>query len=154
MITSRPFAILFSAVLIGALIWPIRENWRKKPKDNFPLSYYPMFSHKRDNTYTMRYFVGYDSTRNRYCIPYKYLGTGGFNQVRRQVRKKIKSGDREELTRQVAVRLAQSNRKDFKRLVSVACVKGTYHLEDYFLANEKLPLSETVLSRQNIVRDE
>src|SRR5262249_22843254 len=38
---------VLSVVMIGATLSPVVENWREKPTDSFPLSYYPMFSQKR-----------------------------------------------------------------------------------------------------------
>ena len=46
----------------------------------------------------MYYFVGYDSLQNRYKIPYKLIGTGGFNQVRRQLQKSARQGKGEQLS--------------------------------------------------------
>ncbi|TRX59088.1 hypothetical protein FNH22_11220 [Fulvivirga sp. M361] len=152
MIEKKPLAVVFSLAVTLALFWPVRENWQEKPKDEFPLSYYPMFSHKRKPTYSFTYFVGYDATGNRHTIPYKYLGTGGFNQVRRQVRKSAKTGKHDDLTMEVAKRLARSKREPLTQIVQVEMVKGRYHLEDYFLTKKKEPLKEKVYSRQNIER--
>ncbi|NJM08485.1 hypothetical protein HC891_23350 [Candidatus Gracilibacteria bacterium] len=43
----RNLARGFSMVLVGAVLAPLIENWRAAPRDNFPLSYYPMFSARR-----------------------------------------------------------------------------------------------------------
>ena len=152
MISSQPLAVVFSVLLIVVLLWPVRENWQDNPKDNFPLSYYPMFSHKRKATYSMPYVVGYDSLHNRHFVPYQYAGTGGFNQVRRQMREMVREDRHNELIRRVAEELADSDRDSYDQLVRVELVKGKYHFEDYFLNGKKAPISETLLSTQTITR--
>lgn len=147
---SKPSATIFSVLLLFALFWPIRENWQKKPKDRFPLSYFPMFSQKRDSTYEVNYFVGHDSCGQRVLIPYQRVGTGGFNQVRRQINKNVKRGKGEALTQKVAKNLSKKKQPPFDALVSVSLVSGTYHLEDYFLFNKKSPLRETVVAKHTL----
>src|SRR5262245_18946920 len=85
-------AALLSMALIGAVLWPLHENWQSKPKDSFPLSYYPMFSNRRDVVETFYYVLGIDAEGKRYQIPYKMIGEGGSNQVRRQLRKIMNEG--------------------------------------------------------------
>ncbi|MEO0330912.1 MAG: hypothetical protein AAF223_04375 [Bacteroidota bacterium] len=150
MISSQTLATAFSILLLIVLLWPIQENWRKKPKDNFPLSYYPMFSHKRNTTYSMPYLVGYDSLQNRYFIPYQYAGTGGFNQVRRQMRQMVREDRHDELIERVAQQLGKTQRSPFDQLKRVDLVRGKYHFEDYFLHNQKAPISEKLLSTRKI----
>ena len=150
MINTKLAAVAFSVVMILAIVWPVRQNWKEHPKDDFPLSYYPMFSHKRKSTHSLPYFVGYDVSGQRYYIPYKYLGTGGFNQVRRQINKRARQGNVEKLTKKVAGRLARSKEAPFNNLVRVEMVRGSFHLGDYFLSNDKLPIKETIYSYQNI----
>ena len=150
MINTKLAATVFSVVIILAVLWPVRQNWKENPRDEFPFSYYPMFSHKRKATHSLPYFVGYDASGNRYCIPYKYAGTGGFNQVRRQINKKARKGDVEDLTKKVAAWLSRSKKTPYSDLVKVEMVRGTYHLDDFFFSEDKLPIKETVYSYQNI----
>ena len=150
MINTKLAAAVFSVVIIVAILWPVRQNWKENPKDEFPFSYYPMFSHKRKATHSLPYFVGYDASGERYRIPYKYAGTGGFNQVRKQINKRARQGDVDELTKKVATRLARSKKAPYNQLVRVEMVRGKYHLDDFFLSEDKLPIKETVYSYQNI----
>ncbi len=152
MIRTKSSAAIFSALILFAIMYPIKENWQAKPKDNFPLSYYPMFSHKRDSTYSVNYFVGYDAQGNRMLIPYKFAGNGGFNQVRRQINRKCKEGEAKALTRKVAKRLAKSQEAPYNELERITLVKGTYHLDDYFVKGDKTPRKEKVLSKRKITR--
>src|SRR5262245_34764942 len=76
-------AVYFSLAMVGAAMWPIQQNWREKPRDNFPLSYYPMFSAKRDKIETFYYVLGRDAEGGRYYLHYRLIGAGGLNSVRR-----------------------------------------------------------------------
>lgn len=150
MMSSKLFASIFSLLVLFAILLPIRENWQKKPQDSFPLSYYPMFSLKRGETNSLNYFVGYDINGNRHYIPYNYIGNGGFNQVRRQINKQCRKGKEARLTKKVARRLAKCKEQPFNGLERVELVNGTYHLETYFLTDNKMPLEEKILHTQII----
>lgn len=148
----KAIAAIFSIVVLLLVLSPVVENWRKTPVDNFPLSYYPMFSKKREATYTLRYVVGYDEQQQRYHIPYHYIGSGGFNQVRRQINKQCKKGKSEKLAKKVARCLAKSKEPLYQNLERVEVVKGTYNFEIYFVKGDKTPLQEKVLCTQTIVK--
>ncbi len=152
MIKTKQLALTFSAVVLLSVIWPVHQNWKDDPKDDFPLSYYPMFSHKRKATHSMPYFVGYDATGERHLVPFKYVGTGGFNQVRRQINRKARNGNVQELTEKVAQRLARCKTAPLNTLVRVEMVRGKYHLENYFLTDGKSPIEEKVYHSENIER--
>ncbi len=147
---SQKQAICASIIVVVLVLSPIWQNWASNPKDSFPLSYYPMFSKKREATYGVYYFVGYDTAKNRYTIPYKMAGTGGFNQVRRQIKKKARSSNAQAFTQQVAARIGKENRYPYNKLLHIELVKGYYHLENYFLQQDTLPVYEKTLAVQLI----
>ncbi|MEM1135041.1 MAG: hypothetical protein AAGI07_04325 [Bacteroidota bacterium] len=147
---SQSSALVLSIIAILIVMSPIIENWKEKPEDSFPLSYYPMFSKKRKEVYSMYYFVGYDSQDNRHKIPYKIVGTGGFNQVRRQIRRAARSDNPEALTHKVVHNIAKRKDYPFTELVKIELVKGYYHLENYFLKNDTLPVRESFIASQLI----
>ncbi|MBX2892954.1 MAG: hypothetical protein KF734_18735 [Saprospiraceae bacterium] len=147
---QKVFPVALSLLVLGAVLWPVRENWRRKPKDSFPLSYFPMFSHKRDSTYSVNYFIGYDADGQSLLVPYRYVGTGGFNQVRRQINKKVKQGKGASVIGKVARRLSKAEQPPYDGLVRVALVTGTYHLDSYFLHRQKTPLHEVVVAEKTI----
>ncbi len=150
MIRNKNYAFFFSLVILVAILWPIRQNWQPKPKDDFPLSYFPMFSYKRGATYKVNYLIGYDAQGNRYCIPYRFAGSGGFNQVRRQINKKVKRGKANAVLDKVKEQLAKSQEVPYVHLTRIALVTGEYHLDKYFLNNHKTPLYEEVLAEKTI----
>jgi hypothetical protein len=142
---NKGVAAGFSLLLVGAALWPIVENWREKPKDNFPLSYYPMFSAKRGKKETINYIIGYDAQGARHIVSYTYAGTGGMNQVRRQINTLVKRGEAERLCRDVAARLAAEREGPLAGVVTVQVISGTYRLSDYFSGN-KQPVAEEILA--------
>lgn len=150
---SKTNASLLSFLLIILILYPVTENWKTEPEDNFPMSYYPMFSHKRKADYRLRHFVGYDRAENRYIIPYKYVGSGGLNQVRHQINRMCREGKEKKLIRKVVNRLEKSKSSPYNRITRVELVRATYNLEDYFLNNIKMPLKERLIASRTIKRD-
>src|SRR5262245_51676966 len=116
--------LCFSLAMIGAVLLPIRENFNRRPEDNFPLSYYPMFSTKRTPIETFYYVVGFDADGKRHFIRHTVIGDGGGNQVRRQLRKIVNAGRAPELAQQVAARVAQRTGRRYRDIVSLSVCKG------------------------------
>lgn len=146
-----PVAIASLALLL-ALAWPAAQNRAEQPTDDFPLSYYPMFSQERDTVYSLHYIVGYDSLRRRYPIPYHLIGTGGFNQVRRQINRQAKNDQGGVLLEKVAACIASRKSAPYCHLVALELVKGYYHLDNYIAPEGKQPLREKIVAQQNIQR--
>jgi hypothetical protein len=144
-------AILLSLAMIGAVLWPIQQNWRDKPRDNFPLSYYPMFSAKRDAIETFFYLVGLDAEGGRHFIRYKLIGSGGGNQVRRQVRKIVNEGRASDLAHKVARRLARQDDPPWSSIVTVNVCRGKFAVDDYF-HGKKDPVEEQVKASCEVKR--
>ncbi len=132
LVREKEFAGVFAALMVGAVLWPVVHNWREQPKDSFPLSYYPMFSLKRAGATTVRYLVGLDARGGRHLLPHTYAGTGGLNQVRRQINKIVRGGKADTLCRLVATKVAQRDEERFAGVVTVQVVVGRYRLTDYF----------------------
>ena len=140
---GKCFATCFSLALVGAVLWPLHENWREKPHDSFPFSYYPMFSAKRRATETFYYMVGRDAEGKRYLIPHSFAGHGGLNAVRRQIARIVREHRADELACTVAEQLASRERGRWSKIVSVSIVTGRYRVDDYF-HGKKDPLSEKI----------
>ena len=136
-------AALLSLLMIGAVLWPIQENWQAKPRDNFPLSYYPMFSNKREAVEIFFYLVGRDAQGGRHYIPYRWIGDGGGNQTRRQIRKIMNDGRGNDLAKAVAKRVAKRDQSPWTEITSIAACKGEYDV-DAFFHGKKEPVSEQI----------
>src|SRR5262245_41404659 len=132
----KRFAAGFSVVLICAVLWPVQENFRAKPRDSFPMSYFPMFTDKRDGQYKLNYIVGVTAQCERVVIPFDYAGHGGFNQVRRQINRRVSEDKAEKLCRSVAKRLAKrvarNKNHPLAGVVTVQILTGRYRFDEYF----------------------
>ena len=135
----------FSLAMIAIVSWPVVENWKPEPRDSFPLSYYRMFSEDRADRQRLTYLVGLDGRGNRYLIPYQFAGTGGMNQVRRQINRRVEQGGAVELCRSVASRLRRSTRRP-PGVDTVEVITGTFRMSTYFAGN-RAPLEENVRAR-------
>lgn len=145
------FAAGLSVVLLVAVLLPIRENLKADPKDNFPLSYFPMFSEVRGETYKVTHLVGLDAESNRHTVRYTFAGTGGLNQVRRQIRKTVREGGAAGLCESVAARLAKSKQKSLASVSRIQVVTGEYRLNEFF-AGDRTPVKEVTHATCNVER--
>lgn len=146
MLDSKKSAVLFSLIIAGLVCWPVTENLKSKPTDNFPLSYYPMFSFERGTGYTLSYVVGYNTECKRYYIPYKLIGSGGFNQVRRQLRKMVKEDKCDQVLNRVVKRIRKQNEAPYNQLMKLELVTGRFNFNSYFIEKNKQPENEKVLA--------
>jgi hypothetical protein len=135
-------ASVISLVVLGAVIAPIGQNWMAEPHDDFPLSYYPMFSFDKSDRQRVTYLIAHDAGGGRLLLPYWYAGQGGMNQVRRQMNKLVERGQSSRLCRSVASRAARSDDLP-KTLVNVQVVTGTFFMTEFFTGN-RMPASENV----------
>ena len=148
---GKLLVLCFSFVLIGAVLSPLPQNWSRRPKDNFPLSYYPMFSAKRKPIETFYYAIGVDAAGNRSQLRHSVVGNGGENQVRRGLRKIINAGGAPELAQQIAQRVAQRDSRRYRDIVSVSVIKGKYSVDDWFHGKQE-PVSERVYGTASVDR--
>lgn len=125
-------ALLFCAAVVLLTMLPIVENYRDKPRDSFPLSYYPMFSKQRDDTQRLTYIIGTDGKGEKHFIHYKYAGTGGMNQVRKQIRKARRVGQADELCERIAREVARRGKGSLAKIRKVEIVKGEFRLSDFY----------------------
>lgn len=146
---ERRFAAALSVAMVAAVVVPVRQNWRRRPSDGFPLSYYPMFSARRRATARVIHLIGADAAGRRTPLPHQCAGHGGFNQVRRQIGRACGRGDALELCELVSDEVRC--RAAFAAVVSVQVVESTYRLDDYFLRREAL-VGERVLAAAAVTR--
>ena len=144
---------LFSCLTIAAVLSPISQNWRTNPNDSFPLSYYPMFTAKRERTATITYLVGIDAQGNRRKLHYTFAGEGGLNQVRRQINKMVKKDDEDKLCKSVARKVAKKGRGWTTNVVAVEIRSDTYDLAGYFSGANKAPVKDKVRATCKVQRD-
>jgi hypothetical protein len=102
-----------------------------------------MFSARRGETYTGQTLIGIDGEGSRTRLPYTLAGTGGFNQVRRQIRAKVRNKRAPEICETVAGRVAQWKRSSRPRLRTVQIVTATHNVNAFF-AGDRTALAETI----------
>lgn len=147
---GKRLAAAFSIVLLAVVASPIVENWRSPSHDDFPLSFYRMFSEVRSDTQRVTYLVGHDSRGQRVLIPYQYAGAGGMNQVRRQINRQVEQGSSSRLCQAVATRVARAGSR-LPEIRTVEVTTGTFQMSQYFRGNQA-PVSENVSARCTVDR--
>lgn len=131
--------------MAGAVLLPLRENLRDEPQDDFPLSYYPMFTANRGRYTIVNYFVGVDYDGGKRTLPVALTGTGGLNQVRRQINRAVREGRADEICAALARTVAASRTPELRDVESVLLVRGSYRLKRYF-AGDTEPRREVVVA--------
>ena len=129
---TRTSASIFSFILLAVLLAPILQNGAAAPVDDFPLSYYPMFTKPRGPTTRVHHAVAVMSTGLSVNIPGRYAGPGGMNTQRRQMRKAVRKGKADKLAAQVAAALRNSRLEHELRPVRIDIVISTYDISEYF----------------------
>lgn len=145
LIRSRTAACVVSLGFAAVAAFPVIQNWMPRPVDDFPLSYYPMFSKVRRDTLRMTYAIGYDDEGRRHVVPYRYLGNGGYNQSRHQFRRRVMHQGADVVAREVASKIALSTDREMTAIRRVDIVTGRFSLTKYFL-EAQTPLTEQVLA--------
>jgi hypothetical protein len=148
---AKVLALCFSLITVLVVLSPIVQNWQPAPMDDFPLSYYPMFSYERSGIQRLSYLVGIDGLGNRVPIPYTLAGTGGMNQVRRQIDKYVSRNEADQLCRLVSAGVGRRSTGPLTQVVSVQVVTGSFDLDRYY-AGDKDPLSERVRATCPVAR--
>lgn len=102
-----------------------------------------MFSFQKRVEASVTHLVGYDSKGTRIPIPGTYGGSGGLNQVRKQIRKSVASGRGRWICEFAAHKLAYRNDPRFAAVERVELITSTHRLNDYFKGDKK-PLRQRV----------
>ncbi|MFE7605001.1 hypothetical protein ACFU1Q_07530 [Brachybacterium paraconglomeratum] len=135
--TTRLLAGLLAGALLTAVALPARHFAAEgEVRDSFPFSHYPMFSARRSAHYRVAHLLGIDADGTSRPLHYSYLGTGGLNAVRRQVRRRVRDGDGQLLAEHAAALLAVRDRAEDRGILEVRMVRGRYHLESYLRGSD------------------
>ncbi|HZZ49313.1 MAG TPA: hypothetical protein VFE65_20705 [Pseudonocardia sp.] len=148
---ERVVAGVVSGGVVGAALWPLRQYLRPREErvDSFPLSYYPMFSVRREQHGTVSYPVGVRADGSRTLLPHGALGAGGVNQVRKQLSRAVQRGRATEHAQLIARKVAE--RPDLTDIVTVEIVRGRFDF-DACLLNRKVEGEETLLASAAVTR--
>lgn len=137
--TTRLLAALLSAALLSAVALPLRRLGRREEevRDSFPFSHYPMFSATRKSHYWVTHLLGIEAGGGARPLHYSYLGSGGLNAVRRQVRRRVKEGDSQLLADHAAALIASRDRIVDRTVVRVHVVRGRYLVDPFMRGAER-----------------
>ena len=137
------FGLIFSGLMLFLVWWPVQENWHQPPVDNFPLSYYPMFSFERKEFAHVTHPIGYTQDQKRITIPLEYIGVGGMNTVRKQLRKIIHLDEehRKQYCLSILQKINESGDQQLQQIREIRLITGIYYIADYY-QGQKLPRSE------------
>lgn len=136
-----PLARLLTGVLVGsflaAILLPMRRFGKGEVRDSFPFSHYPMFSAQRKDHYWVAHLLGVRSDGTLTPLHYSYVGTGGLNAVRRQMRRRVKEGDGQVLAERAAEKIAARDLAGDRTVVRVHMVRGRYLVEPFMTGADR-----------------
>ncbi|GAA5160537.1 hypothetical protein GCM10023321_43410 [Pseudonocardia eucalypti] len=134
---ERVWSRVATAAVVGAALYPLRQWLRPEDRrrDGFPLSYYPMFSARRGKYGYVTYVEAERGDGSRYTVPLSVLGSGGANQIRRQIfRVAVRQGRPEDYARLAAEQVARHPKHT--DVVRVRVVRGKFDLDACLLQRE------------------
>ena len=150
---SRLPAIIFSLVILVLLLSPISQNWNSEPQDDFPLSYYPMFTKvRRERTY-IYHPIGFQADGTVVNLSYRLAGSGGMNHMRRQMRRIVRAGYASDLCERVMKEVAASDKPELASIEAVAIVRSRYNIDAYF-QGDRQPVKRKEHARMTVERTE
>ena len=114
-----------------------RDGHPDTAADSFPFSHYPMFSAARTAHYWVTHVLGVRADGSVAPLHHSYLGTGGLNAVRRQVRRRVRAGDGPMLAERAAQLIAVRGRVADLDVVRVHIVRGRYLVEPFMLGKDR-----------------
>ena len=143
---TRLGATMWTVLVCGAVLSPIVQGFRDKPRDDFPLSWFPMFAKARPELETPVYAVALGGTAQAY-VASRYWTSGGFNQGASQLIRAAAGGA--EQLRPLCERIADAVAKRPPRGVTAPTElqirRGTYSLQTFFGDGDTTPIREVLL---------
>lgn len=135
---TRMVAGVLTGLLLTAVALPARRLGRApEVRDSFPFSHYPMFSGKRASHYWVTHLLGERADGSMAPLHYSYLGTGGLNAVRRQVRRRVRAGDGQLLAERAAALVGFRGRVADRSVVRVHIVRGRYLVDPFMTSRNR-----------------
>lgn len=150
---KKSVAAALMAGLVISVLLPVHEDFRGEHGDEFPFSWYPMFSRPRPKLEPVHYVIGLTSDGSRRIIHSRLYVRGGMNQARRQLDRLVR---KRKTARATCEKAAESiaTRRAFDAVVEVRVVRGFYDMEKYFSKRDKLPEKENVIATCRVKRQD
>lgn len=136
-------ALFTSVLVLSVSLFPIFQNFKSSPQDDFPLSYYPMFTKKRKQDTKVIHPIGVTRAGAKINLHYQVVADGGMNQVRRQINKQVRNQQAQQLCNHVAQMIDLHSPELHEPLVGVQIVSDRYNLAAYF-AGERSPMKRNI----------
>lgn len=151
---TKPLAYAACAATVLVVGSPIRENFKppEEREDDFPLSYYPMFSQKRGRAASLHHLLGIGADGVEHILPHTLAGSGGLNQVRRQINRYVREERADKLARRVAHNVGRSVNPTYASVEKVQVVTSRHRYDDWFDGNKE-PLRRRVRAEAPVRRN-
>lgn len=144
---ARAAALMVSAVLIAATVWPAL---RDPPRDSFPLSTYPMFSALRERPW-IDTVVGFDADDREHRIGPELVANAEVMQAAQTISKAIRRKQAGRLCEQIAARVASNSAHS--DVVRLEIQSRQFDPRSYFVsATGKVPLRLRRRARCEVLR--
>ena len=130
---ERLHAYGLSALVLAALLSPLRLDPQDPAQDSFPLSTYPMFSYDRGRIASVTVALALGPGGYEAAIPPSFVATSETMQALKTLAKSVREGGPRaaELCASIAERVASSPDPKFRAATEVAFVRNTVDAIDY-----------------------
>lgn len=144
---TRVRAAVWTVLVCGAVLSPVVQGFRDKPKDDFPLSWFPMFARARPEVETPVYAVAIGEGE-RTPVGVQYWTSGGFNQGATQMLLAARGGPSalRPLCERIAMKVARSPLRGVPPSTEIRILRGWYSRATYFGEGDTKPTREVVLA--------
>ena len=151
---ERLHAYGLSALVLAAVLSPLRLDPQDPSQDSFPLSTYPMFSYDRGRHASVTVALALGPDGHEAAIPPSFVATSETMQAMKTLAKSVREGGprARELCAAIARRVADSPEPELATATHVAFVRASFDAIDY-LAGERKPLSRDIRLRCRVPRE-
>jgi hypothetical protein len=146
-----PHAVVLSTSVLLAALSPLV---RDRPRDDFPLSHYPMFAERRDDMHArIRHVIGRSRDGRDRPVPPDLVGTEEVMQAHQTIAVAVQRGSHTaaELCQTVAARVATA--PDLADIDALEVRTDVYDVIEYF-AGDRRPQKVRVHARCEVARTE
>jgi hypothetical protein len=143
---SRSFHYLLFAATLAVVVSPALAG---SPKDDFPLSTYPMFASNKDTKTTVDQAVGLGESEPVVLGP-RFMGTDEVLQARAVLSRAVRSGHASTLCAEIAARVAADPALADVRQIEIRNV--THDSIRYFAEKDRSPLAQRTHVRCAVAR--
>jgi hypothetical protein len=135
-----------------AVLSPLVPGSDGRPRDGFPLSWYPMFRGTRPARETVLWVRAELANGTTRPVATGWWTPGGLTEGRAHLERAVKTGAQGRFCQDLAAQFGERTRGWASEVVALAVVRSTWTLAAYFTAPEPRPESERVLHRCEVPR--